>query len=207
MTATRLGVRSAATTVIIGLAYVAVLAAGFARHGLDEPITDPILAIMELLTFASALPLLAVFVAIHALAEPGRRLAATLTLCFGAMFSFATMAVHLVELTAGRQLGGRGLVWPSTTYAVELLAWDFLLGAALVLAADAIGADEGTRGLRRWMRVTGALCIAGLIGPAVGDMRLQLIGVFGYAVLLPVVAWQLARWFRAEDARSRSGAA
>lgn len=31
-------------------------------------------------------------------------------------------------------------------------------------------------------------------------MRLQLIGVLGYAVLLPVAACLLARWFAAQEA-------
>lgn len=193
--------------VVLGVAYVVVLAVGFLRHGLAEPITDPILAVMELLTFASALPLLAVFVAVYAHADRGRRVWGVLALCFGAMFALATMAVHFVELTVGRQTGSHGLVWPSTTYAIELLAWDFCLGVALVLAAASIRADHSSRRVRHGLRITGIFCIGGLVGPAVGNMRLQLLGVFGYAVLLPVVAWMLMRWFRAEDKRHRDLAA
>ena len=58
----------------------------------------------------------------------------------------------------------------------------------------------------RWgLLATGALCLAGTVGPVVGDMRLQLVGVLGYAVLLPVVSFLLARLFargRAVDQRS-----
>ena len=184
-----------------------VLAVGMARYGLSEPIADPILAIMELLTVASALPLLSLFVALHACAEPAERLWATLALCFAAMFAFATIGVHLVELTSGRASGSHGFVWPSATYAIELFAWDLLLGLALVLAARAVPADQTSQRLRHWLRVTGALCLTGLVGPFVGNMRLQLVGVFGYAVLLPIVAWMLTGWFRAEGRRHHRPAA
>lgn len=197
MTAAQMGARAGATVVVVGITYAVVLAVGMARYGLSEPIADPILALMELLTIASALPLFALFVALHACAEPAGRFWATLALSFAAMFTFATIGVHLVELTVGRAAGRHGLVWPSATYAIELFAWDLLLGLALVLAANALPADQASRRPRHWLRVTGALCLAGLIGPLVGNMRLQLVGVFGYAVLLPIVAWMLTGWFRA----------
>jgi uncharacterized membrane protein YhaH (DUF805 family) len=43
--------------------------------------------------------------------------------------------------------------------------------------------------------VLAALCLAGTIGPVVGNMRVQLIGVGGYALVLPVVAVLLMRAF------------
>jgi hypothetical protein len=199
MTATQLGTRSGNAVVVVGIAYALTLASGMARHGLSEPIGDPILAIMEVLTIASALPVLALFVALHAVTDPTRRLWATLALCAAAMFAFATMGVHLVELTAGRALGRPGLVWPSSTYAIELFAWDVLLGLALLLAASALPATRAVHRLRQTLRLTGGLCIVGMIGPVIGNMRLQLIGVFGYAVLLPLVAWMLAGWFHREE--------
>lgn len=201
MTAAQLGARSGAAVATVGIVYAVVLAVGMARHGLSEPIADPVLATMELLTIASALPLLALFVALHASAEPAGRLWSTLALCFAAMFAFATIGVHVVELTVGRAAGRHGLVWPSATYAIELFAWDLLLGLALVLAACALPADQASRRLRFWLRVTGALCLAGLVGPFAGDMRLQFVGVLGYAVLLPIVAWMLTGWFRAAAGR------
>jgi hypothetical protein len=197
VTIARLGARSGFAVVVVGLAYAIVLAVGMARHGLSEPIADPILAVMEVLTILSAIPLLALFVALHAASASDRRPWATLALAFAAMFCFATTGVHLVELTAGRALGRSGLVWPSVPYAVELFAWDFLLGVALLLAAEAVRHTPREGRLRGWLRATGWLCLLGLLGPLVGNMRIQLIGVVGYAVLLPIVAWMLAQWFRA----------
>ena len=195
MTPSRLGSLAGAAVVAVGVAYVLVLALRFARHGLSEPIVDPILAVMELLTLASVLPLVLLGIAVLLVAPDSRRVWGMLAVCFIVMFAAATSGVHVVELTAGRQLGSAGLVWPSATYAIELLAWDLFLGLALVFMASALDPRVATKRLRRTIQLTGALCIAGLIGPAVGNMRLQLIGVLGYAVLLPVAAFGLARWF------------
>jgi hypothetical protein len=56
MSLRRLGTSSAAVMFLIGVAYAVVLAAGFAIHGLTEPIEDPVLPIMEVLTLMSAPP-------------------------------------------------------------------------------------------------------------------------------------------------------
>lgn len=191
-----LGARAATAVVAVGVAYAAVLALGMWRHGLSEPIGDPILAVMELLTIASAVPILLLFVALHDVAAPATRRPAIVSVVAATLFALTTTGVHAFELTAGRAMGSRGLVWPSTSYAVELVAWDLLLGIALLAAAAALRAEESARSVRCGLHVTGWLCIVGLLGPAVGNMRLQLIGVFGYAVLLPLVAWLWGRWFR-----------
>ncbi|MBI3789781.1 MAG: hypothetical protein HY275_02750 [Gemmatimonadetes bacterium] len=192
----QLGQRAGFAVVGIGVAYGLALAVGFARHGLSEPIADPVLAVMEVLTILSALPILALFVALQRVVDADARPWATLALCFAAMFTAATLGVHVYELTAGRQLHTRGLVWPSASYAIELLAWDLFLGLALLSADAALCGRADAQRLRSWLRLTGAVCIAGLAGPLVGNMRIQIVGVAGYALLLPVAAWMMASWFR-----------
>ena len=56
------------------------------------------------------------------------------------------------------------------------------------------GADRG-RAARRGLILCGALCLVGTVGPILGDLRLQRIGVVGYALGLPGAAWLLLRWF------------
>jgi hypothetical protein len=80
-------------------------------------------------------------------------------------------------------------------YAAELLAWDVFLGLALMFAGPVFHGDGLERAARRGLLVCGTLCLAGAVGPAVGNMRLQLIGVLGYAVVLPVVSGLLMRLF------------
>ena len=42
------------------------------------------------------------------------------------------------------------------------------------------------------------LAFVGTAGPLVGDMRLQRIGILGYAVVMPVAFFLLARFFRGQ---------
>ncbi len=64
MTNNRLGYWSALALAGVGVGYVLALAAGFARHGLREPIGDPVLAAMEVLTLLSAVPVVCAFLAL-----------------------------------------------------------------------------------------------------------------------------------------------
>ena len=194
----RLGSWSAFAVFLIGVAYLVTLTIGFTVYGLNEPIVDPVLAVMEVLTLMSAPFIVVMMAAIHDYASIDRKVYGLVALAFAILFVGMTSAVHFVELTALRQRGSGGIVWPSPEYAVELLAWNLFLGLALLFAApvfDSVGAESG---VRRGLLISGVLCVAGIIGPAIGNMRLQLVGVLGYAVVLPVVSFMLARLFRSD---------
>ena len=137
--------------------------------------------------------------AIHASASHANKVYSSAALGFAILAAGLTSAVHFVGLTALRQLGAQGIEWPSPLYALELLAWDVFLGLALVLAAPVFRGRN--RAVRNALLVTGGLCLAGTLGPATGDMRLQFVGVAGYGVLLPVTCFLLARHFRHEPGR------
>ncbi len=194
MTSTSLGAWAAGSVAAIGAAYVVVLAAGVARVGLTRPITDPILAIMEGLTLLSAPALLVAIAAIREQAPPDRTVLGTVALAFTVIFAGLTSAVHFIALTAGRQTSFGGIIWPSPAYAAELLAWDWFLGLALLFAAPIFALDEPEeRRIRRAFWASGCLCLLGTAGPLLGDMRLQRVGILGYAVVLPVAFFWLAR--------------
>ena len=195
----RLGRLSATAIAAIGLLYVVALAFGIAEHGFSEPIADPILAIMECLTIASACAIVALVVSIHAIAPPHRAVLAIASLAFAVMFAGTTSVVHVVQLTALRQLGHDVIAWPSALYAAELAAWDLFLGLALLFAAPVFAGARAEARVRRGLVLCGVLCLAGLVGPAVGNMRLQLVGVVGYALVLPVVSVFLMSYFRHEE--------
>lgn len=198
MSGNRLGTLSAVAVFLIGLAYLVTLAIGFAVHGLAEPIGDPILGIMEALTLLSAPVLVVLMAAIHDYATVNRKVYGMIALAFTILCAGATSAVHFVELTARRQLGPGGIVWPSSVYAVELLAWSMFLGLALLFAAPVFDGGGTARRVKGGLIISGVLCVAGIVGPIVGNMRLQLLGVLGYAVVLPVVCLMLARLFHGD---------
>lgn len=43
--------------------------------------------------------------------------------------------------------------------------------------------------------------LAGIVGPATGGMRLQPLGVLGYAIVLPILAFMVARWLATDESR------
>ena len=133
---------------------------------------------------------------VHHHAAPERQISGVLALALSVIFAGITSTVHFVELTASRQLGVAGIVWPSAAYAAELLAWDWFLGLALIFAARVFAGGGAERHLRRAFLLSGVLALAGTVGPLVGDMRLQRIGIVGYAGVLPVAFFLLARYFR-----------
>jgi hypothetical protein len=194
-----IGQSSSFAVFLVGLAYIVALVVGFATRGLSAPIVDPLLAIMEILTLIAAPLMLVMMAAIHGRASDDHKSASVIAFAFMTLMTGLTSCVHFAELTAMRQLGSAGLVWPSTAYALELLAWNGFLGLSLLFAAftfDDIGRE---RSVRRGLLACGILCLLGAAGPAVGNMRLQLVGLFAYGGVFPFVCLLLSRQFRAEQ--------
>ena len=81
---------------------------------------------------------------------------------------------------------------------MELLAWDVFLGLSLVFAAFTFEDSGRECRVKRGLLVCGMLCLFGVLGPVVGNMRLQLVGVFAYGGVLPVVCLLLSRLFRGD---------
>jgi len=197
----RLGELSSWGPVVVGVAYAAVVALGIAEAGLSDPMVDPILAVMEGLSMAAALLVVILMAAVYGYAEPDRKLLGLIALSFVIIMAGLTSAVHFVALTAGRQTDFIAMKWPSNLYAVELLAWGVFLGLALLFAAP-VFAGSGLGAAARWsLAASGALCLAGTIGPLVGDMALQRIGILGYGVGLPIASVALALVFRRDAKR------
>jgi hypothetical protein len=194
----KLGFWAAATVVVIGLIYIVVLIIGFYQVGFDKPIADPILAVMEVLTVFSALAILIAIASVYHYALPERKIFGLIALIFAAIFTGITSTVHLLELTASRQLGVAEIAWPSSSYAAELIAWDWFLGLALILSALVFPSRGTDKIIHRTLLISGVLTFVGIVGPITGEMQLQRIGIFGYAIVLPIAFFFLSRMFRCQ---------
>jgi len=192
----RIGLLSSAGLALVGVAYAVVVGFGIEQAGLEKPIVDPVLALMEAITLFSAPLVVILMAAVYGIASPERKVFGLLALIFGAIMAGMTGAVHFVTLTAGRQTDFTTIEWPSTLYAVELLAWDVFLGLALVFAAPVFDGSGRRARARRALVTTGVLCLLGAIGPIVGNMAFQRIGILGYGVGLPISCIFLALVFR-----------
>ncbi|MEE4318038.1 MAG: hypothetical protein V2I74_13750 [Erythrobacter sp.] len=202
----RLVRRAGIAVIALHLAYAAVTIAGFlALPQRDAPIADPWFAAMEWLIILIG-PCVLLFFAAFARVAAGR----TWSLCalvLAAVTFALSAALHAVILAVGRDdalvaaVGALSFVWPSAAYAIDILAWDWFFGLALLCAGMALPASPRTLSARRVFLLAGALALAGLAGPATGAMELRNVGILGYAVLFPVaVALVLRDFGRAEPA-------
>ena len=204
-TARRLGIFSAAATVILLVAYAVTLATGLASlESPQQPIGDPIFAILEVLIISIMPAMVALMVTVHAWAPMHAKTLSLTSLVFMGMLAGLTCSVHFVTLTLSRQPEFAGqpwlpLVlsfnWPSVVYALDILGWDVFFPLSMLFAAPVFW---GTR-LAAWIRVlmtaSGVLALAGLSGVVVGDMQLRNIGIVGYVGVFLVVTALLAVLF------------
>lgn len=200
----RLGQWSALTVAVLAVPYAVVVVLGFVSLGdVVRPLPDPYLAAAELVILAMAPAMVLLMAAVH-IGTPPRRHALSLA-AFGWMLLTAglTMTVHGLELTLGRRAPGStapgalplfGFEWPAVLYAVDIVAWDLMLGLSLLCAA-AVFPGRDHRLVRRGLALSGGLCLVGLLGPATDVMAWRSLGIVGYAVVLPLTCLPLSRTF------------
>jgi hypothetical protein len=212
----RLGRWSALLIFFLEVGYIVVFIVGFADLGnTSEPLPDPYLAIAEVIILVIAPILVALMLAIH---ECAPQAAKPFTLvALGWMFAAAafTTVVHVVELTVARHIDPASFPgyarifdfeWPSTFYAIDIVAWDVFFGLSVLFAAPAF-ARRGNAGLiRRGLIASGSLCLIGLIGPFADALAWRTIGILGYTVIFGLTCLPLSRAFKI-DAAGATGAA
>ena len=125
-----------------------------------------------------------------------------------------TTVVHFVELTVARHLDpatfpGYARIfdfkWPSTFYAIDIVAWDIFFGLALLIAAQAFKGERAVL-VRRGLIVSGAMCLLGLIGPFADATGWRTIGILGYTIVFGCVCLPLSRTFTTGWDRQMTGA-
>jgi len=167
--------------------------------GLAPPLPDPALGIAEVLILLLLPPLVTLMAAVAVIAPPARRIWGLCAFGFTLLTAGTTAPVHLIGLLVARRLSPGpphgsvfGWDWPGVLYAVDVTGWDLFLGLAL-LAAGLSLPGERERTARRLLLAAGVLSLLGLAGPAFDVISLRLIGVLGYAVVLPLGAAALGR--------------
>jgi len=213
-TARTIGIWSALGTFVMYLLYIPVLVVGFAVAGnVEDPLEDPYLAILEVLILLMAPLLVLMMVAVYAYASAPMKafsLAALIHMIFAAA---TTTAVHFVLLTVDRQIDegdipGRAFLfsweWPSVAYALDILAWDWFLGISMLLAVPVFtGGGRLLTSLRATLIFGGGLSLAGVVGPALGNIDLRWIGQVGYEAVFPAACLLIALVFRRTVPASR----
>jgi hypothetical protein len=205
----RVGLWSASAVFLLSVAYLATGVAWLlfggdpARHDPGTPV-DPFRAILEIIIVLLAPPMVALMAAVHTLAPPGAKACTLTALAFMVLAAGMTCGIHFVELVVVRRMDSANLLglsgmffpqWPSVFFALDLLAWDAFLGLSLLFAAPIFRGDRLQAAVRVALTGSGTLCVAGALGPALGDLRIQWVGVAGYAFVFPVACLLLAILF------------
>lgn len=197
-----LGACSAWTLASLYVLYVAVLFAGGVARGVPQ---EPYLAIAEILTIVGAALQVTLMATVHESAPLRAKVFSLTALGWTLIMATLTTTVHFVELTVGRRVDVAaipgfarlfGWEWPSLLYGVELLAWHLCFGLSLLFAAPVFPGRGRKSAVRTGLRVTGGLCLLGLVGPVVGNLKWRMIGAFAYGFIFPVVCFLIGLVFR-----------
>jgi hypothetical protein len=211
----RIGMWSAASAAGIGVVYAIVGIIGVMERppgGDAFRQVDPYLAILEILIILFVVALVTMMSAVYAYAAAGRKTYALAALAFTVAWAILTCSTHFVGLTVGRQIEAAAMPqlsqqlsfegWPTIALALDLLGWDFFLGLSLLFASAVFkGGGRKQARVRAGMILGGTLCLAGTLGPLLGRMRLQVLGIAGYAFVLPAVCALLAVLFAREQGK------
>ena len=208
------GMGTAWAVAVLYVVYIGVLFAGGVAVGVPR---EPYLAIAEILTSVGALIQVGLVSLIYDNAPPRAKTLSLVALGWMVLMAGLTVTVHFVQFTVARSIHLAatpelarlfGWEWPSLLYAVELVAWHLFLGLSLLFAASAFRGRGAQATVRIGLRVSGSLCILGLVGPALGNLNWRMIGVFGYGVVFPVVCVVIGLVFKRaaalpDDTRNR----
>ena len=200
------GAWSARCLSLLVLGYVAVFVAGFASVGdLAKPLPDPYLAVAEVMILVIAPIMLLMMAAIHHGAPQDARPFTRVASGWMTAASALTILAHFVQLTVARHIDPAlsgyarifGWQWPLTLYALDIVAWDVFFGLSLLFAVPAF-TPQHAAAVRRWLIVSGSLCLIGLVGPFFDAMEWRMIGVAGYRIVFGIACIRLGKWFTQE---------
>lgn len=191
--------------VLLEAVYIVVFIIGFASLGnTSDPLPDPYLAIAEVLILVMAPILVLRMMAIHECAPTSAKPFTQVALVWMIATAAFTFTVHFVELTVARHInparieGYRYIFdfkWPSTFYAIDIVAWDVFFGLALLFAVPAFARPSESL-VRKGFIASGSLCLVGLVGPFANALGWRTIGILGYTIVFGLVCIPLSRTFR-----------
>ncbi len=119
-TARRLGIFSAAATVILLVAYAVTLIVGLASlESPQQPIGDPMITILEVLIITMMPAMVALMVVVHAWAPRSAKTLSLTSLVFMSLLAGVTCSLHFCILTLSRQPEFSGQPWQPLVFSFE----------------------------------------------------------------------------------------
>jgi hypothetical protein len=157
-----------------------------------------------LLPVAGSLTAVITMASVHVHAAREATSCSLAALGFMVLLAGVTCSLHFVDLVVVRRIDPTTLRslswfvslpwrWPSVTFALDLFAWDLFFGLSMLFGAAVFKDGKSETRVRAVMFLSGVMCLAGILAPALGDLRFQGIAIMGYAGLGPVVFLLLSK--------------
>ena len=165
-----------------------------------------ILPIMEILTIWSAIAITQFMVELHKGSSENRKSHSMVALILTACMAGVTITNHFIYMTVLNQMFRVEVMpswllldgWPSVTKGLECVAWAFFLGMAMLFASNALE-DLGNKVMTWTMRISGILCLTGLIGPIIGNMNYYMLSTVGYSVGFLIFSIEMIIYFNRKN--------
>ena len=166
--------------------------AGTRSHTANLTPGDPYLAVLEALLVVICPFFVVTMATLPAYAAREDSLYAYASLSFMTLLAGITASVHFVDLVVVRRMPAELRTsiapvvsipwhWPSVFFAVDLFAWDVFFGLSMLFGACVFVRRRQDRLTRYLMLASGVLCVVGVLGPVLDDLRFQFAAIVGYA--------------------------
>lgn len=205
----RIGFGAAVFNIVGGIAYLAILIVIITTAAPRSDPSAPALVAASALMLVGPLGLIPLWSAIHFSTGEEKRVFSLISLAFVILFSASTSINRWVHLTVVRESLAtnitQGLDWftpygeHSIMYAIEMLAYGWFLGFALIAIAPIFhGRSTKLENSLFWISIiSGVLCLLGGIGELfeINSMLLFMASMTGWAIGLGLINILLAVWF------------
>ena len=144
-------------------------------------------------------------VVVHSYAPKEKQLFSFIALLFMVMMTCITSGVHFTILAIGylKMPELLSFQWPSVVYALDILAWDWFFGLAMLFAANVFTDGRLEQSIRVLMITSGVLSLAGLIGVPFDNMQIRNVGIIGYTLVASIVFLLLGNLFKTRNKQIR----
>ncbi len=201
----RFGIWTASACILLGLAYMASLAA-IGLSGSGYPPVEPYDVVASIVMLISASAILVLFSVIHAVTDEDRKLFSLTALVFCILFAGMTSINRFTHLAIVRPSLSQGITagleWftpygaHSIMTGLEVLGWGFFLGLAFMFLAAVFQHGRLERGLSALLVLEAVFCLAAAISPVVAVPWLIYVGAAAWGPGFIIVCVLLIFWFR-----------
>lgn len=176
-----------------------------ALHGGLPPI-EPYSSFISIVTLLSMPIMVLLWVAIHEAIPAERKLFSLGSLIFIAIFATLTSINRYNALTVVPQAQSLGMTqglewfmpygWPSIMAAMEVEAWGFYLGFAMIVLAFAFTGGKLEKGISITLIICGLLCLVSVVGQFLNNALMIMIGMSAWGPGLSLLAILWLIWFK-----------